>query len=213
LFEILKVLAVMPAVISGVSPASEGEDDLDEVVSKVQAVRHFLYTLEDPIRIKLEDPEHTTLVDAEDPRSPVADVYQFSGTDLPRVVAYHCMLSLLTNAILLHLVGEQRSRDWREVIHERNIVLSERVWRMHQQAQNLGILWFYAYPTSLVATYESAETDEIRWWIADLMNELHGRNPATDEMWTPAQLGLRCLVLSGRLSHEEVERIFQDDKA
>lgn len=210
LFEILKPLAAMPELLKRVQNYRLGTCNFASAFGSVQAIARQLRTLEEPIRIKLADKSEVKLTKAEDPRSQVPDVYEFNGIELPRICSYHAMLSIIVNNILMYL-DDGRSVQWVHELTQRNLELSRRVWRMHQQAQNLGILWFYCYGTTLVVSYESAQSDEGKRWIVDLLNELHGRNPETDEMWDEDQVLSRCLLLSGRLSPEEVENIFAGD--
>ncbi|KIW82971.1 hypothetical protein Z517_02214 [Fonsecaea pedrosoi CBS 271.37] len=193
--KIFRIMTVWPDVMGGLRGYHCGKVEFDSVLSKVMSMSATLESMEGQVQMILADSAQVRTRPATAKDSPVDEVYQLDDSTIPRVCCYHALCTIVTLNMLAALQG------WSAELREHAASVSKRIWMCHEYVLGVGIFGLHYYPTALLLSYGSAESDRVRDWIVSLLNHLQGRtNPATDALWTRDELAARCFAVSGRQS-------------
>lgn len=195
LFKILRPMALFPDVMRGLRRYYLGQIEHEYIRSRVQQMCDAVRSFEAPVQNIIKDASLVAKSAPHSSESPVDEVYRTEDFAVSRLCCVHAVTILTTNNMLSALDGHVS-----EEIRRKNRSMSERIWKFHEQAADVGSYGMHYYPSALILSYESAQSRETEDWIVGLLNLVQGRKPATHMMWTREEIAVRCKGTRGVVS-------------
>ncbi|KAI2619781.1 hypothetical protein GGS26DRAFT_571822 [Hypomontagnella submonticulosa] len=194
LLAVFAQMAEFPDVMRELRRYHTGQVPFQYVHSRTKVMWEAFKAIEGPMQDIIEDRSLISKRPASSPSSPVEEVYEAGKDVVARVCCLHAVGCIVAHNMFL-AVDQDSSRE----IEQGKRALSRRIWMFHEQAMKVGSFGMHYYPTALLLTYDSADSEDTRDWIVDQLNLLQGRNPATDNMWTSEEVYRRCQATSGSI--------------
>ncbi|KAI0376963.1 hypothetical protein F5Y04DRAFT_194412 [Hypomontagnella monticulosa] len=194
LLAVFAQMAEFPDVMRDLRRYHTGQMPFEYVYSRTKAMWEAFQAIEGPMRSIIQDGSLVKRQPACSPSSPVQEVYEAESDIVVRVCCLHAVGCIVAHNMFLAVDQDSLSE-----IEQGKRMLSQRIWMFHEQAIRVGSFGMHYYPTALLLTYDSAESEDTKDWIVEMLNLLQGRNPATDHMWTSEEVFRRCQATSGSI--------------